>query len=192
MSRQKQALIYLGMYKPSKNPKIEELTKSHRERTCPLGNIPPVKVEGAKLCVWCLGSLKGAQRKWCSQECINSGTAWGYPQKEQALQFLLIRQNFQCNGCQYDYKSTINDKIIGRYYGTKTKTDYMKEMNEYIMIRLKQCVPSDRKPEVDHIIPISKGGDSLGLANHQVYCVQCHKAKTKIDNSGPRKNKTSD
>ena len=41
--------------------------------------------------------------------------------------------------------------------------------------------PSDSRPEVDHIVGIAIGGQSIGLENVQVLCRQCHKAKTKID-----------
>lgn len=33
--------------------------------------------------------------------------------------------------------------------------------------------------QVDHILPISHGGDGIGLKNIQVLCAGCHKRKTK-------------
>jgi 5-methylcytosine-specific restriction endonuclease McrA len=55
------------------------------------------------------------------------------------------------------------------------------------MLEFKYHAQHDRKPEIDHIHPISKGGAALGLDNHQAICYTCHKAKTSVDNSGPRK-----
>lgn len=72
--------------------------------------------------------------------------------------------------------------------------DYKTKFNWYVVKRLKSVLASNKethplRPEVDHIIPIHKGGISLGLENHQAICYTCHKAKSKVDNSGPRKNK---
>ena len=47
--------------------------------------------------------------------------------------------------------------------------------------RLKNQVTLQYKPEVDHIVAISKGGESLGNSNHQAICYTCHKTKTKQD-----------
>ena len=79
----------------------------------------------------------------------------------------------------------MNESVIGKYYGTKL-FDY-KKPNIWVTRKLKEIISKDLKPEVDHIIPIFKGGESLGLDNHQVICYTCHKAKTKKDVSGKRK-----
>jgi 5-methylcytosine-specific restriction endonuclease McrA len=52
--------------------------------------------------------------------------------------------------------------------------------------RLKNTVPKDKKIEIDHILAISKGGESLGQENHRILCIVCHKIKTKSDLSGKR------
>jgi 5-methylcytosine-specific restriction endonuclease McrA len=67
------------------------------------------------------------------------------------------------------------------------KGDSLDKLFWYHLKRLKEHISSDRKPEVDHIVPVSKGGATLGLDNHQAICYTCHKVKTKVDNSGPRK-----
>ena len=53
----------------------------------------------------------------------------------------------------------------------------------YLIYMLKMMLPKDRKPEVDHIEPIYKGGHGLSadLSNHQAICYTCHKIKTRID-----------
>ena len=115
-------------------------------------------------------------------------TAWGYPQKEEGLFFLLKRQDWKCNQCAYDYKPFIEERIINKYYGTHSKND-LTVFNFYLIKRLKKMIERSLRPEVDHILPISKGGQSLGLENHQCLCFTCHKTKSKVDNSGPRKKK---
>lgn len=180
-------------FKKTGNPQVEELTKSCKERQFATSNLDYVKREdGTKGCVWCGDPLKSKHHatRYCKDPvCPKSSYAWGYPQKEEGLNFLLIRQNFLCAICGYDYKPLIDSEIMGKYYGTRSKFDYMKELNQYLMKRLKRHTLKVRKPEVDHIIPIYKGGMSLGLDNHQAICYGCHKAKSKVDNSGPRKAK---
>lgn len=162
------------MFKPSRNPKVAELTKSHRERSINLDLLKAIVVElpnhkTERRCAWCAEiKLNHGNQKYCSPNCSQSAMAWAYPQKEEALFLLLKRQDNKCNICGYQYS------VSGDGYYSMMK-------------RLKRNAPSERKPEVDHIVPISRGGASLGLENHQAICYSCHKAKTKIDNSGKRK-----
>ena len=82
---------------------------------------------------------------------------------------------------QLDWKPYI-DKVSHDFQGSLSSDQIF-----YFMNRFKLKVPAKENPEVDHIVPIYKGGQSLGLDNHQCICYTCHKAKSKIDNSGPRK-----
>lgn len=75
----------------------------------------------------------------------------------------------------------MGDRFDGSVFGTSIDWGLMK--------RLKNKVAAERLPEVDHIVPISKGGQALGHDNHQAICYTCHKVKTKKDLSGPRKRK---
>lgn len=177
------------MYKKSNNPKIEELTKTETVRQYPLSKVQVIKIEGTRFCVWCAEKqLFNKNQKYCSKECSINMMAWGYPQKEEGLSLLLMRQDWCCNICKYDYKPFIEQNIINKYYGTHSKND-LTQFNFYLIKRLKNKIDKALLPEVDHITPISKGGQSLGLENHQAICYTCHKAKSKIDNSGPRKKK---
>lgn len=190
------------MFKPSNNPKVLELTKSCKERRTNLDGIRPIKLEELnekgkprRLCAWCVSKeIFGGNAKYCSRDCSNSAMAWANPQKEDALRFLLIIQDWKCAHCQYDYRpqmQLILDKERSRRpYALDIKNETpLDKISWFYFKRLKNQVPENKKPEVDHIIPISKGGESLGIANHQVLCYDCHKTKTKVDNSGPRKKK---
>lgn len=185
------------MFKPSGNPKVEELTKSVRERSYNLGVLRAIKLDELnakgkqkRLCAWCAKEelLGGSNQKYCGQDCSNSAMAWAYPQKEDSLRFLLVRQGWKCNLCQYDYLPDMN-AIVARDQSMLGRNFDLAKLPWYYLKRLKNRVPRDRNPEVDHIIPIYKGGESLGLANHQAICYSCHKTKSKVDNSGPRKKK---
>lgn len=183
------------MWKKSNNPKVEELIKSVRDRQYNLTCLQPIKLEELnakgkpkRLCAWCAETeIFHGNQKYCSNECSDNAMAFAYPQKENNLKILLIRQDLKCSTCQYDYRPfleamTAKDrKVLG------IKEFDPEKLFWYHFKRLKSHVPADKKPEVDHVISLSKGGESLGNSNHQAICYTCHKAKTKIDNSGPRK-----
>jgi hypothetical protein len=179
------------MFKLPKNPKIEELTKSYRERRINLSDLDAVVVDGVKQCRWCLTPLTGRKYMWCSSDCQNTAWAWANPQKEGGLHILLARQDFKCNQCQFDYMPYVEDSI--KYMNQKKKTidpnSIKEKVNERLMKLLKYKTPSDRLPEVDHVVPIYKGGMPLGFDNHQAICYSCHKTKTKVDLSGKRNKK---
>src|SRR5665213_757215 len=109
------------MFKPSGNPKVIELTKSIKERHTCLDRLRPIQLEELnikgkpkRLCAWCATEeiFKGNQ-KYCSNDCSSSAMAWANPQKEDALRFLLVKQEWKCAHCQYDYKPTI-EEIVDR------------------------------------------------------------------------------
>ncbi|NJO48188.1 MAG: HNH endonuclease [Leptolyngbyaceae cyanobacterium RM2_2_4] len=65
---------------------------------------------------------------------------------------------------------------------------------ELVMRRFRRLIPTEIRPEVDHVLAIVLGGTALGLENHQILCAKCHKTKTKSDikekfsrNPNPRK-----
>lgn len=181
-------------YKKSNNPKIEELTKSQTKRQYSLSRVQPPKVEGKRYCVWCTEKiLTHGNQKYCSTECSTNMMAWGYPQKEEGLGLLLMRQDFKCNICQHDWAPVVQDIINNRLISPVSRNyDFKNNYNGALIKLLKNKVESAQAPEVDHIVPVHKGGQSLGLENHQAICYTCHKTKSKIDNSGPRKKKVDE
>ena len=177
------------MFVPATNPKIEELTKSYRDRRINLSDLESVKIDGAKCCKWCMAKLSGKKYAWCSEDCSTMAWVWANPQKEGGLHVLLARQDFKCNTCQFDYMPYVQDSLgyLNRYHQTVDPAKIREKISPTLMKILKYKAPSNRLPEVDHIVPIYKGGTPLGLSNHQAICFSCHKAKTKIDLSGKRK-----
>lgn len=178
--------------KKSENPLIAEITKKHTKRVF---NLSSIKLpEGLKkVCVWCLGPLSGQQRRWCGNECVESAQAWGSPQKEYGLGQLLIRQDFKCHHCLFDYGAIVEEmyKQTKLPYGIKeVQKTWRTTFSYWLMVKLKQYMHANnpsRKPEVDHTTPIYKGGLSLDLENLKCICYTCHKTKTKKDLSGKRK-----
>lgn len=178
--------------KKSENPAVEKITQTHTKRVYHLSSLK--LPEGLKKkCVWCLGELVGLQRRWCSDaECVNSALAWANPQKEYGLGVLLLRQNFKCKHCDFDYGAIVESMYTGPKipYGLKECKDTWRTTFSYWLVsKLKEYMHAnlpERKPEVDHIVPIYKGGLSLSVDNLQCICYTCHKVKTKVDLSGKR------
>jgi hypothetical protein len=185
------------MWKPSNNPQIEELTKSCKKRAYRLSDLKTVKLDGVhKNCVWCLKLLDGNKRKWCSEDCVNYALAWARPQCEEALHVLLVKQEFHCLLCHYDYWPYVEKALqhLNRNR-TRVKPSLVKtKISRLLMRNFRQVLPREFRAEVDHILAISLGGTALGLENHRVLCSKCHKGKTKSDirekfakNGNPRK-----
>lgn len=178
------------MWKPTKNPKIEEMTKSFTDRALQLSRYPvKPEADGRRMCLWCGEvELKGSKlKKYCSAECSEAIFTWAQPQKENGLHALLVRQDWKCNTCNFDYKPILAQVHLRWYAGTRRIPNFGQDSSQTYMKFFKASCPPMQKPEVDHIVPIYKGGQSLGLANHQAICYSCHKTKTKIDLSGKRK-----
>lgn len=172
------------MYKKAKNPAIEELTKSYRDRQYSLGSLKVVKTPEGRFCVWCAeGKLNHGNQRYCSDSCRLNATAWAYPQKEESLGILLIRQGYLCASCGYDYKP-IAAKINEQLASYDKIPDFLTTFTWVSIKRLKNHLHIYDKPhrlEVDHIIPIYKGGPSLGIDNVRAICYTCHKHKTSQD-----------
>ena len=96
----------------------------------------------------------------CSVDCTKN--FWAEHDKSltwQGQRFkALKRDNYTCQKCGNKY-STIYKGLSGK--------EIEAEM--------------DGKLEVDHIKPVSIGGDSLDLDNLQTLCIDCHKIKTAED-----------
>lgn len=138
----------------SENPEVIEIIKNCTARRYNLSDIHVKRREdGKRYCLWCdKVKLTHGNRKYCSLTCSNSAFASMNPQQVTGRNFLLEKQENKCNNCSFDFKTIVKVAcIVGR------------------------------TPEVDHIIPIALGGQSLGFDNHQVLCYDCHKTKTKKD-----------
>lgn len=181
-------MIFKGVYKKSANPQVEELTKSCKERSYNLSALKAVTkvleegLKPARFCVWC-GEvrLNHGNQKYCSRTCSTNAMAWAYPQKEEGLFILLVRQNWKCNVCNHDWQPLAQSIHQAMYDRGGDPFKLGEEYDWGLTKRLKSRCDKKNAPEVDHIIPIFKGGQSLGLDNHQCICYSCHKSKTSKD-----------
>lgn len=44
-----------------------------------------------------------------------------------------------------------------------------------------KCGKKSHKAQVDHVIPVSKGGGACGIDGFQTLCLNCHRQKTSVD-----------
>lgn len=134
---------------PPGNLEFKRMVKQTSERKINVSSLVKAYRNGKKLCLWCCDNLpKSGRHTYCSDNCKESAWIHCYPQGESARMYLMDKQNWRCAECDH-----------------KFQPDYWKE-------------PRGTYPEVDHIIPIWIGGQSLGVDNHQVLCKNCHRIKT--------------
>ena len=168
------------MYRPSGNPLVHEITKLSKLRTVTLSGLKVPERNGKRYCFWCNETeLVGRKdKKYCSPKCKNATWEWSAPQKDACARHFLVRQDYKCKGCAYDWKPLAQD-LNGKYW-----TSYV-ELSEECSTRLyrllKNRAPEERRLEVDHVLAISLGGASVDPENLQILCRTCHKSKTKSD-----------
>lgn len=179
------------MFKPTSNPRIEALTKSCRQRSLLLSRLNPHKDDlGRRWCTWCgVVEIKKSNQKYCSSACSLAIFAWANPQIGNGLHYLLSRQDWQCRLCNYSYMEVLRATMTYCNQRNYLIPQVGKDDSRRFMRWFKDFCPEERKPEVDHVVPIHKGGQAIGFDNHQAICAFCHKRKTKVDLSGPKKKK---
>jgi hypothetical protein len=130
-------------------------------------------------CSWCNEMpIPRSKRKYCSEDCQKSAMMYCNPQSPATKAWLLInRQMCSCAGCGLSFEDDLIDRI-------------QRQARHYIKMQMKGYNYPDRvsyhaigdnwgeETQVDHIHPIFKGGDGIGLKNIQVLCRECHKRKT--------------
>ena len=167
------------------NPKVTELKKGDGRRHINADSFKKVIKDGLKYCAWCAEGRVTGNRKYCNDICRDNCYAFIHPQKELGLEYHLQSQDFKCADCKFDYKPMIDN--MTKKYEARNICGYCEDgrANERLFKRLKNMTENlhgrDKKPEVDHIVPVALGGDPVGFDNHQVLCYECHKNKTKTD-----------
>lgn len=152
-----------------------------KDRSTALSNLTALD---DKKCVWCRNShLVGRRRKYCSVSCKNSAMMFCYPQDPRTKAWVLInRQGCACRLCGLSHE----DLIIENYSkALKSKERYETFAEKYgytqkftISYWHLMGTSSGHILQADHIVPIFKGGSSLGIDNIQVVCAACHSIKT--------------
>jgi hypothetical protein len=151
---------------PTKNPAVRDLI-NHKVRGIAIHKLPRQK----NLCKWCWTNKTPSGRQfYCGDSCKLSIELFCRPQGEESRRFLMKRQDGKCAHCDYDF--SLKTKL--RPYGTSAPV--WDDENKLSFKTDTTYIPD--RGEVDHIVPISKGGIALGQENLQLLCMECHRIKS--------------
>lgn len=182
------------MIKKSENAIVIDLIKKSSDRRYNLSDLDAINRNGKRFCMWCArAELKSKRMKYCGEECSKSAFASLNPQSPEGLHVLLQRQEYKCNSCSFDYMPYV-DKQVERAKARNIPHE-LNKINWWVFKTLKSHFWGElenRNPEIDHIKPVSLGGQGLGFDNHQVLCKECHLNKTKTDMGDIAKHKSQD
>lgn len=130
-------------------------------------------------CCWCNSKkVEPPLRRYCSSECSYSASFRAQPQNPKVKIWLLIhRQGFACRFCGLLFEEEIEQRIQRKYFYNKDHGWLENGKVSYFSVGY----GTGHLWEVDHIVPIHKGGRPLDLDNLQVICTSCHKKKTLLD-----------
>lgn len=140
-------------------------------------NLSNLKSKDGK-CAWCQeGKLPTKRHKYCSTACSNSAFYYCNPQHPSAKGYVFVElQDGACKACGISHEELVISKVkarlalkerLSKTYGDNVKVSYYTIVNN-----------TGHIIQVDHKVPIFKGGASVGLDNIQVICASCHYEKT--------------
>jgi hypothetical protein len=140
-------------------------------------NLSELKVIN-RICKWCeTGQIADARRHYCSPKCQDSADLWCRPQSPAAKAFVLVfKQDGCCTFCGLSWEDELCKRI------DESRRRYSPDPTGRTLLWRIGYGTGDLW-HVDHVIPIHKGGNGVGLDNVQVICVKCHFRKTAKDNS---------
>lgn len=133
-------------------------------------------------CAWCNERQTKGKRKYCSEDCQESAYIYSYPQSPASKMFVFLqRQGCVCLGCGECFDCEITRRIEGclAWIERHAKDHPRSAMEKPEFVTFHSLGNGTGELwHVDHILPIFKGGQGVGLENIQVLCVPCHKQKT--------------
>lgn len=152
------------------------------------------------VCAWCnLAPTKSRGRKYCGKDCSESALMYLYPQFAASKMYrLIVLQDFACRACgvideewflkRMEHYKAKQRRVLEEYkkYGWAVDKN---ETEKAFLFQFGDCT-GDRW-QVDHIVPVHKGGAGVGMENLQVLCTPCHKLKTAKDLGGKRCQRSS-
>lgn len=155
---------------------------------------PIVRPDGLKPCRWCKGPVKPPRRQWCGNPlCIQEWkrrTSWAITCK-----VVYLRDRGVCASCGLNTDTVDSGVILGLLSTQRRRRPKATEERTALYVQLRAAQAWQREHrcqspwEVDHVIPVSEGGDWFSMSNLQTMCVVCHRVKSKQDNARLRAKK---
>lgn len=130
--------------------------------------------EGQPLCRICEGTIPSPRRTFCSEQCVHEYNlrANGSYAREQVFK----RDRGICTKCGLDTEELRS--LLYKIRVQKGEQVYKQLLNYYKEQYGWSFDLEKHFYEVDHKIPVFKGGGSCGLDNLQTLCVPCHRKKS--------------
>jgi len=130
------------------------------------------------MCAWCgVVKVPDRRRKYCSLSCSHSSSCHFYPQSNASKAWILVnRQSCACAGCGLSYEEELLDRA--RKVFASWNKNYAPEWPRERVTYWRLGYGTGDKIQVDHVIPIHKGGAGVGLDNIQILCFECHVRKS--------------
>ncbi|MEE9367190.1 MAG: HNH endonuclease signature motif containing protein [Dehalococcoidales bacterium] len=135
------------------------------------------------MCRWCGGGLSGRRRSWCSDECVAEYLVRADPayararvsERDHGVCALCGRdtarlQQFWYKGKHYLHRLWKKDHVMGR--------DLIKAWRRMRTASLGTDYRATGYWDMDHIVPVVKGGGGCGLDNLRTLCIPCHRGET--------------
>lgn len=133
------------------------------------------------VCAWCNRNGVPKRRKYCTQECADSAHRHCYPQSPAAKMYAFVQlQDCVCLLCGewfVDAVKELVDKAHAWNLRCREQGYEWASKDEQVTLWEIGNGTGDRW-EVDHIIPLFRGGIGIGFDNIQVVCKGCHRKKT--------------
>ncbi len=158
----------------------DPLSPSGLVRLAPDGRNGKIVMQVKGTCTWCGEKVPPRRSTWCSNVCVR---AYSLTQVTTLRAAVYTRDKGVCSRCGEDTDKV--KKYIAEWYKLLGKdlegvahqlTDYGKATTAAVA---KHLISRRTLWDMDHIKPVSKGGDVFGLSNLHTLCYWCHKAKTK-------------
>ena len=143
----------------------------------------------SSFCLWC-GSkrFKKGRRRYCREDCTDSATAYCFPHSVSSKAFVFVElQGCNCKFCGENFEDLIDafiPKEVERRRrrnkeGPKLFSQFTPLPLHVDFFAIGNHISSQF--DLDHVVPIHKGGAGIGFDNVQVICKKCHKIKTARD-----------
>lgn len=129
-------------------------------------------------CKWCNIQKVPGRRHYCTDWCADSAYMFCYPQSPHAKAWVFISlQDCTCTACGEIFDEEIS-KLIESKYKRFGEWQNKKGLAPAPVSYHTLMANTGELWHVDHVIPVSRGGDGLGFENIQVICKRCHVKKT--------------
>lgn len=129
-------------------------------------------------CFFCGGELPPKRRRWCSKKCVHAYHLLIHdPSTVEA--YVLKRDKGNCADCGLDcvrlHRQVKSMELKELKAWMAKNKSMLRQFSKASLVR------RQRFWDIDHIIPVCKGGGLCSMSNLQTLCVACHRRKTRLD-----------